>query len=113
MSRRVVVTGVGLLSSVGSGTEETWRSLMQGHSGIGPITQFDATAFNCRIAGEVKDFDPALWIEKKEIKKMARFIQFAIAALGVRDAGVRPQGHPDESRNKLAYISGAVSADSR
>ena len=80
MSRRVVVTGIGLLSSVGSGTEETWRALKEGHSGIGPVTQFDATAFNCRIAGEVKDFDPARWIEKKEIKKMARFIQFAIAA---------------------------------
>jgi 3-oxoacyl-[acyl-carrier-protein] synthase II len=80
LSRRVVVTGIGLLSSAGSGTEETWRAMKEGRSGIGPITQFDATAFNCRIAGEVKDFDPARWIEKKEIKKMARFIQFAIAA---------------------------------
>jgi 3-oxoacyl-[acyl-carrier-protein] synthase II len=80
LSRRVVVTGIGLLSSVGSGTEETWRAVKEGRSGIGPITQFDATAFNCRIAGEVKDFDPTRWIEKKEIKKMARFIQFAIAA---------------------------------
>jgi 3-oxoacyl-[acyl-carrier-protein] synthase II len=80
LSRRVVVTGIGLLSSVGSSTEETWRAVREGRSGIGPITQFDATAFNCRIAGEVKDFDPTRWIEKKEIKKMARFIQFAIAA---------------------------------
>jgi 3-oxoacyl-[acyl-carrier-protein] synthase II len=80
LSRRVVITGIGLLSSVGPGTEETWRAVKEGHSGIGPITQFDATAFNCRIAGEVKDFDPARWIEKKEIKKMARFIQFAVAA---------------------------------
>lgn len=80
MSRRVVVTGIGLLSSVGSGTEETWRAVLEGRSGIGPITQFDASAFNCRIAGEVKDFDPSRWIEKKEIKKMARFIQFAVAA---------------------------------
>ncbi|HYI96864.1 MAG TPA: beta-ketoacyl-ACP synthase II [Bryobacteraceae bacterium] len=80
MSRRVVITGIGLLSSVGSGTEETWSAVKEGHSGIGPITQFDAAAFNCRIAGEVKEFDPARWIEKKEIKKMARFIQFAVAA---------------------------------
>jgi 3-oxoacyl-[acyl-carrier-protein] synthase II len=80
LSRRVVVTGIGLLCSAGSGTEETWRAVKEGRSGIGPITQFDATAFNCRIAGEVKDFDPTRWIEKKEIKKMARFIQFAIAA---------------------------------
>ncbi len=80
MSRRVVVTGIGLLSSVGSGTEETWTAIKEGRSGIGPITQFDAAAFNCRIAGQVQAFDPARWIEKKEIKKMARFIQFAVAA---------------------------------
>ncbi|MBC8167473.1 MAG: beta-ketoacyl-ACP synthase II [Bryobacteraceae bacterium] len=79
MSRRVVVTGIGLLSSVGSGTDECWQSIREGRSGIGPITQFDATAFTCRIAGEVKNFEPGRWIEKKEIKKMGRFIQFAIA----------------------------------
>jgi len=80
LSRRVVVTGVGLLTPLGIGTEKTWEGLRTGRSGIGPITQFDAAAFACRIAGEVKDFDPAQYIEKKEIKKMARFIQFAIAA---------------------------------
>lgn len=80
MSRRVVVTGVGLLTPLGIGTEATWEGVKAGRSGIGPITQFDATAFSCRIAGEVKDFDPANYIEKKEIKKMGRFIQFAIAA---------------------------------
>ena len=80
MSRRVVVTGVGLLTPLGIGTEASWEGLRTGRSGIGPITQFDAAAFACRIAGEVKGFDPAQYIEKKEIKKMARFIQFAIAA---------------------------------
>ena len=80
MSRRVVVTGVGLLTPLGIGTEVSWEGLRTGRSGIGPITQFDAAAFPCRIAGEVKGFDPAQYIEKKEIKKMARFIQFAIAA---------------------------------
>lgn len=91
MSRRVVVTGIGLLSSVGSGTEETWSALKEGRSGIGPVTQFDATGFNCRIAGEVKEFDPTRWIEKKEIKKMARFIQFAIAAseFAMESAGLK------------------------
>ena len=79
-SRRVVVTGVGLLTPLGIGTEASWEGLRTGRSGIGPITQFDAAAFPCRIAGEVKDFDPAHYIEKKEIKKMGRFIQFAIAA---------------------------------
>ena len=80
MSRRVVVTGVGLLCSVGSGTEECWQAIREGKNGIGRITAFDATAFNCQIAGEVKSFDPGNWVEKKEIKKMGRFIQFGIAA---------------------------------
>jgi 3-oxoacyl-[acyl-carrier-protein] synthase II len=80
MARRVAVTGVGLLSSVGIGTEESWLALRNGQSGVGLITQFDPAAFSCRIAGEVKDFEPANYIEKKEIKKMGRFIQFALAA---------------------------------
>ncbi len=80
MSRRVVVTGVGLVSPLGIGTEITWQGVRAGKSGVGPITAFDATEFACRIAGEVKDFDPQKYIEKKEIKKMGRFIQFAIAA---------------------------------
>jgi 3-oxoacyl-[acyl-carrier-protein] synthase II len=80
LSRRVVVTGVGLVSPVGIGTEDTWQAVRGGKSGIGPITAFDATEFACRIAGEVKGFDPYKYIEKKEVKKMGRFIQFAIAA---------------------------------
>ncbi len=80
MTRRVVVTGVGLVTPLGIGTETTWQAIREGKCGIGRITQFDATAFSCRIAGEVKGFDPARYIEKKEIKKMGRFIQFAIAA---------------------------------
>jgi 3-oxoacyl-[acyl-carrier-protein] synthase II len=80
LPRRVVVTGVGLLCCVGSNTEESWQVLKQGRSGIGPITAFDAAAFNCRIAGEVKNFEPTRWIDKKELKKMGRFIQFAIAS---------------------------------
>jgi 3-oxoacyl-[acyl-carrier-protein] synthase II len=80
LSRRVVVTGVGLLSSVGIGTAESWDSIQHCRSGIRGITAFDAAAFNSRIAGEVDGFDPAQFIERKEIKKMARFIQFGIAA---------------------------------
>jgi 3-oxoacyl-[acyl-carrier-protein] synthase II len=80
LSRRVVVTGVGLVSPVGIGTEETWEAIRNSRSGIAPITAFDATAFACRIAGEVKGFQPENWVERKEIKKMGRFIQFAIAA---------------------------------
>ncbi len=80
MSRRVVVTGVGLLCGCGIGTEQVWQSLLAGRSGIAPISHFDSTAFDVKIAGEVRDFDPLQWVEKKEIKKMGRFIQFAIAA---------------------------------
>jgi len=78
--RRVVVTGVGLISPVGIGTEETWAALLKGESGIAPIQLFDASQFACRFAGEVKDFVPEKYIDRKDIKKMGRFIQFAMAA---------------------------------
>ena len=68
------------MTSVGIGTEAVWSAIQNGVNGIGPITAFDATEFNCRIAGEVKGFVAGDYIEKKEIKKMGRFIQFAIAA---------------------------------
>jgi len=74
------VTGVGLVTSVGIGTDQCWQSIREGKNGIARISAFDPTEFNCQIAGEVRDFDPHLYIEKKEIKKMGRFIQFAIAA---------------------------------
>jgi len=80
LKRRVVVTGVGLVCGCGIGTEEVWRNLLAGRSGIGPITLFDASRFDCRIAGEVRGFDPLRWVEKKEVKKMGRFIQLAMAA---------------------------------
>ncbi|WP_396625200.1 beta-ketoacyl-ACP synthase II [Luteitalea sp.] len=80
MSRRVVVTGVGLVSSLGIGTSANWEALCAGRSGIGPITHFDASTFSARIAGEVKDFDPLAFVEKKEVKKIDPFIQYALAA---------------------------------
>jgi 3-oxoacyl-[acyl-carrier-protein] synthase II len=80
VSRRVVVTGVGLVCGLGIGTDEVWKNLLAGKSGIRTITQFDASAFDCTIAGEVRDFDPLHWAEKKELKKIARFIQVALAA---------------------------------
>ncbi len=79
MTRRVVVTGVGLVCAAGVGTEESWKNLLAGQSGIATITSFDTAGFDCRIAGEVKNFDPFHWIEKKELKKMGRFIQLALA----------------------------------
>jgi len=78
--RRVVVTGLGLICGVGNSTEEVWKALLAGKSGVGRVTGFDASNFACQIAAEVKNFDPLKYIEKKEVKKMARFIHFAIAA---------------------------------
>ena len=78
--RRVVVTGLGLVTPLGNDVPQTWENLCQGKSGIGRISQFDASDYSVKIAGEVKDFDPAAFIEKKEIKKMDRFIHFAVAA---------------------------------
>ena len=79
-NRRVVVTGIGLVSSLGIGTEANWTALLEGHSGVDTITKFDASQFATRIAGEVRDFDPLRFIEKKDVKKMDVFIQYAIAA---------------------------------
>ena len=80
MGRRVVVTGVGIVSPLGIGTEANWEALCAGRSGIGPITHFDASQFSARIAGQVKNFDPLQFIDKKDVKKMDVFIQLAIAA---------------------------------
>lgn len=80
MARRVVVTGIGLICGVGNTTEEIWRNLLAGKSGVARITQFDPTQFACQIAAEVKNFDPLKFVDKKELKKMGRFIYLALAA---------------------------------
>ena len=80
MARRVVVTGLGMICDVGNSSEEVWKSLLAGRSGVARITGFDASNFACQIAAEVKNFDPLNYVEKKEVKKMARFIHLAIAA---------------------------------
>ena len=97
-SRRVVVTGVGLVSPLGIGTDETWQAIRQGQNGISRIEQFDAAAFACRIAGEVKNFEPSLYIERKEIKKMGRFIQFGIVAseFALTQSGIKIDSHNAE-----------------
>jgi 3-oxoacyl-[acyl-carrier-protein] synthase II len=104
----VVVTGVGLLSSVGIGTEATWQGVLAGKSGIGPITAFDARLFSCRIAGEIQGFDPASYIEKKEIKKMGRFIQFAIAAADCATKSADLRVDPAEAENVGVYIGSGI-----
>jgi len=90
LARRVVVTGVGLICALGNTSEEAWKNLLAGQSGIARITQFDASQFSCQIAAEVRNFDPLNFIEKKEIKKMARFIHLAMAAAeeAVRNSGL-------------------------
>ncbi len=80
MGRRVVVTGLGLICGVGNSTDVVWKALLAGKSGVARITSFDPTAYACQIAAEVKNFDPLNFIEKKEVKKMGRFIHVAIAA---------------------------------
>jgi 3-oxoacyl-[acyl-carrier-protein] synthase II len=108
LNRRVVVTGVGLVCGCGIGTEEVWQNLLAGKSGIGPITAFDAIGFDCRIAGEVRNFDPLNWVEKKEVKKMGRFIQLAMAAsdFAVRMAGL--QVTPEIADSTGVYISSGI-----
>jgi 3-oxoacyl-[acyl-carrier-protein] synthase II len=108
LSRRVVVTGVGLVCGCGIGTEDVWASLLAGKSGIGPITHFDTTGFDCRIAGEVKGFDPLNWVDKKELKKMGRFIQLALAAtdFAVRMAGL--EIGPDVAEKAGVYIGSGI-----
>ncbi len=108
MPRRVVVTGVGLICSVGTGTEETWAAIRSGKNGIGTIKQFDPSQFSCRIAGEVKDFDPLNYVEKKDVKKMGRFIQFAIAAseFAVKSAHIKIS--PEEADNVGVYIGSGI-----
>ena len=94
---RVVITGIGLVSPAGQGTKETWSSVVNGESGIGPITLFDSDPHPVRIAGEVSDFDPSEHISPKELKRMDRFIQFALVAAldAVADAGLEvPVANP-------------------
>jgi 3-oxoacyl-[acyl-carrier-protein] synthase II len=86
--RRVVVTGLGMITPLGSTVEKTWDALVAGRSGIGPITRFDASGLETTIAGEVRDFDPLDYMDRKEIRRADRFVQFAVAAAGqsLRDA---------------------------
>ena len=108
MTRRVVVTGVGLVSAVGIGTEETWQSLLAGRSGVAPITHFDTTGFAATIAAEVKGFDPFLYVEKKEVKKMGLFIQFALAAAQFAMEQAQLKITPDLADRTGVYIGSGI-----
>jgi 3-oxoacyl-[acyl-carrier-protein] synthase II len=102
------VTGVGLITPLGNDAACTWNALLRGVSGIGPITAFDTTKFSARIAGEVKGFDPLNWVEKKDVKKMDRFIQFAI---GAADLAVKDSGYvvtPENAERTGVFISSGI-----
>ncbi len=108
MARRVVVTGLGLICGVGNTVPEVWSALLAGKSGVGRITHFDAAAFACQIAAEVKNFDPLNFIEKKEIKKMGRFIHLALAAAeeAMKMSGL--QVTPEEAERVGVHIGSGI-----
>lgn len=103
--RRVVVTGMGLISPLGLNLKESWSGLMSGQSGIGAITRFDASAYDAKIAGEVRGFNPDDYIAKKEQKKMDRFIQLALGAtkMALQDSGLEIK---DEEKSRIGTIMG-------
>ena len=108
MSRRVVVTGLGLICGVGNTTEQVWASLLAGKSGVARITFFDTTQYPCQIAAEVKGFDPLNFIEKKELKKMGRYIHLALAAAteAMETSGLKVT--PENSENIGVYIGSGI-----
>src|SRR5262249_18879399 len=109
--RRVVITGTGLVTPLGTGTDKNWAALLAGRSRIGPITRFSAEGLDARMAGEVKDFQPEQFIEKREIRRMDLFTQYAIAAaeMAIQESGVaigvdKPHGYDPE---KVGVIIGS------
>ena len=105
MRRRVVVTGIGLVTPLGTGTDRTWDNLVNGRSGIDTISRFDASNQASRIAGEVPDFDPARWFEKKQAKNLDLFVQYGLAAavLAMEDSGLAID---DGNRERVGVITG-------
>src|SRR5690349_650603 len=103
--RRVVVTGLGLVTPLGTGLEKNWAALMAGRSGVGPITRFEVSDFSARIAGEVRDFDPLDWIEKRDVKRMDLCIQYAIAATeqAIGQCGLKIE---DENAERVGVVVG-------
>src|ERR1017187_5294788 len=106
--RRVVITGIGLICSVGNTTGAVWQALLAGKSGVDRITGFDASAFDCQIAAEVRNFDPFQFIEKKEVKKMGRFIHFAIAAADEAMKMSQLQVTPEIAENVGVHIGSGI-----
>jgi 3-oxoacyl-[acyl-carrier-protein] synthase II len=108
LSRRVVVTGIGLVSPLGIGAAANWEALMAGRSGVGRITKFDCKGFAAQIAGEVKGFDPLQYVEKKDIKKMDVFVQYAIAASDFAMADAKLQISDEEAPRVGVFIASGI-----
>ena len=104
--RRVVVTGMGIVSPVGNDLDTAWKSILEGRSGIGPITHYDASAYTTRFAGLVKDFDASAWLGPKEVRKTDPFIHYGIAAAkqAMSDAGL---GVTDANRDRIGVLVGS------
>ena len=109
MSRRVVITGLGLVTPLGIGVDETWTALCKGQSGISEITRFDASGFDTKIAGEVKDFNPKDFLSKKEAKRTQQFIAYAIAAsrMALEDSRLAIDR---TNENRVGVLTGAALA---
>ncbi len=107
--RRVVVTGIGLITPIGNSLEETWASLLEGKSGAAPITHFDCSQFATRFGCEVKGFDAAAWFDKREIKHLDRFLQFGVPAamMAVKDAGFVEGKAPEQEADRWGVYLGA------
>jgi 3-oxoacyl-[acyl-carrier-protein] synthase II len=105
VKRRVVVTGIGLITPLGIGTDQTWNALINGKSGVGPITRFDASDQASQIAAEVKDFNPENWFEKKQVKNLDPFVQYAVAAAEIawKNSGL---SITDENVDRVGVITG-------
>src|SRR5712672_2697565 len=90
--KRVVITGLGAITCIGSGKEGLWQGILRGESGIRPLTRFDASQFSSQIAGEVTDFDPLAHFEARRVKRLDRFAQFSLVAakMALEDAGLKP-----------------------
>ena len=104
--RRVVVTGLGAISPNGNGKDEFWSAVKAGKSGIGKVERFDASEYTCQVAAEVKDFDPAQYIDKREARRMDRYCQFAVAAakMALEDSGLALE---NEDLNRIGVITGS------
>ena len=107
--RRVVVTGMGALTPIGLTVEAFWEGLMQGKSGAGPITYFDTTSFETKFACELKGYDPLVFLDKKEARRLDKYAQYGLGAsvMALEDAGIKPENLSDDEKDRIGVIVGS------